>query len=51
MSIKVAVTALLLILPSSFAMACSNHSKQTQSCAVGTVWDADMQKCTTQITG
>ncbi|PCJ09388.1 MAG: adenylosuccinate lyase [Rhodobacteraceae bacterium] len=51
MSIKVIVTSLALTLPASVALACSQHSQQTQSCGVGTIWDAEVQKCTKQVSG
>ncbi len=51
MSIKVILTAIALILPAGVALACSQHSQQTQSCSVGTIWDAEEQKCTKQISG
>ncbi len=30
----------------SVALACSNHTNQTQSCAPGTIWDTETQGCT-----
>ncbi len=51
MSFKVILTAITLVLPASVAMACSQHSQQTQSCSVGAIWDAETQKCTKQISG
>jgi len=51
MSFKIIMTAIALTLPASFALACSKHGQQTQSCSVGTVWDAETQECTKQISG
>ncbi|MEX0279710.1 MAG: carbohydrate-binding module family 14 protein [Arenibacterium sp.] len=53
MTIKTAIVALTLTcLPvASFAMGCFDHKVQTQSCAAGTVWDADSRTCVKQVTG
>lgn len=51
MSIKIFVIAIVMSLPASVAMACQQHNQQTQSCAVGTVWDDEAQQCTKQVTG
>jgi len=51
MSIKVILTTITLILPTGAALACSQHSQQTQSCSAGTIWDAEAQKCTKQVSG
>lgn len=37
--------AVALSCSASVALACSGHSKQTQSCAPGTYWDAEAQTC------
>jgi hypothetical protein len=44
-----AALALTLLPAVSFAMGCSGKSHQTQSCGVGTVWDADTQTCVKQV--
>lgn len=42
----IACAAVLSVLPVlAFAMGCSHGTEQTQSCAPGTVWDADAQSC------
>lgn len=46
----VATLALTLIPTVSFAM-CSDSQHQAQSCAAGTVWDADKATCTEQVSG
>ena len=51
MSFKVVVVAFVLALPASLSLACSQHSQQSQSCAVGSLWDNDVQKCTKQVSG
>ncbi|WP_170428136.1 chitin-binding domain-containing protein [Ruegeria arenilitoris] len=43
--IRTLICALALGSSASVALACSGHSKQTQSCALGTYWDAETQTC------
>ncbi|CAD0185224.1 hypothetical protein RUESEDTHA_02110 [Ruegeria sp. THAF57] len=43
--IRIVLCALALSCTTSAALACSGHSKQTQSCAPGTYWDADSHSC------
>lgn len=43
--IRTLICALALGCSASVALACSGHSKQTQSCAPGSVWDAETQTC------
>ncbi|MFY2824752.1 chitin-binding domain-containing protein [Ruegeria sp. MALMAid1280] len=43
--IRTLLCALALACSASVAVACSGHSKQTQSCAPGTYWDAESQTC------
>ncbi|WP_157769920.1 chitin-binding domain-containing protein [Ruegeria profundi] len=43
--IRITICALALTISASAALACSGHSKQTQSCAPGTYWDAESQTC------
>ena len=44
------VAAALAVLPAmSFAMCSYGQQHQAQSCATGTVWDADSQKCVEQV--
>ncbi|MCB1313741.1 MAG: hypothetical protein KDK29_18505 [Sedimentitalea sp.] len=52
MTLKTTLSALALIaLPAiSFAM-CSERGHQAQSCAPGTVWDANTQSCVEQVSG
>lgn len=45
----VAAVALTLIPALSFAMGCSGRGHQAQSCAPGSVWDANAQGCVKQI--
>ncbi len=34
-----------LVMAASAGLACTGHSKQTQSCAQGTIWDTDTKTC------
>ncbi|MDA7963372.1 adenylosuccinate lyase [Ruegeria sp.] len=43
--IRTLICALALIYTASVGLACSGHSKQTQSCAEGTFWDSDTKSC------
>ena len=49
MSAKITVAAIVVLLSATAAFACSKKHQQTQSCGVGTVWDAKTQSCTKQI--
>lgn len=53
MTIKTALVAMTLCLSPAigFAAGCSDHKTQAQSCATGTVWDANLKSCVKQITG
>ncbi|KAE9631565.1 hypothetical protein [Parasedimentitalea maritima] len=51
MRFRIVFIAIVLTLPASIALACSQHSQQTQSCSAGTVWDSNAQKCTKQVSG
>lgn len=51
MSAKVSIAVVIVLMSASAAFACSKQHQQTQSCAVGTVWDAQTQTCTKQISG
>lgn len=53
MTIKTALAALALtFIPAfGFAMGCSDRSHQAQSCATGSVWDAESKSCVKQVTG
>ncbi|MGV6847626.1 MAG: hypothetical protein ACWA5A_04530 [Marinibacterium sp.] len=45
----VLAAAVLACLPAFASAFCGGHIKQqAQSCAAGTVWDADSQKCVAQ---
>ncbi|SLN14335.1 adenylosuccinate lyase [Ruegeria meonggei] len=44
--IRTLICALAFGCCASVALACSGHSKQTQSCAPGSSWDAESQSCT-----
>lgn len=43
--IRTLICALALGCSASVALACSGHTKQTQSCAPGTYWDAESHSC------
>ncbi|CUJ89446.1 hypothetical protein RUE5091_00873 [Ruegeria denitrificans] len=43
--IRTILCALTLTFSASVALACTGHSKQTQSCADGTYWDSETQTC------
>ncbi len=43
--IRTLICAFALSCSASVALACSAHSKQTQSCAEGTYWDSETQTC------
>lgn len=50
MTVKTALAALALTLVPVFAYAsCSARGHQAQSCAAGTVWDANQQTCIKQV--
>lgn len=50
MTIKTSLAALALTLIPAFAYAtCSARGHQAQSCAPGTVWDANAQTCIKQV--
>ncbi|WIY23612.1 carbohydrate-binding module family 14 protein [Parasedimentitalea psychrophila] len=51
MSTKFIVAAFVVLMSASTAIACSQHSQQVQSCGAGTVWNAETQSCTKQISG
>lgn len=51
MTLRILISAVALItIPAvSFAMGCSGRGHQAQSCAPGTVWDANTQNCVKQV--
>ncbi|WP_164860827.1 hypothetical protein [Parasedimentitalea marina] len=49
MSIKIAVATIVVLMSANVAFACSKQHQQTQSCGVGTVWDAESMTCTKQV--
>ncbi|MCB1365102.1 MAG: adenylosuccinate lyase [Rhodobacteraceae bacterium] len=50
MSFKTALCALVIALTTTAAYAsCSARGHQAQSCAAGTVWDANSQTCVEQV--
>ena len=51
MKIRTAIAALALgCLPAmGFAMGCSGHDRQVQSCAEGSVWDVELGTCVMQV--
>jgi hypothetical protein len=51
MSTKFIVAAIVVLISAGTAVACSKQHQQTQSCGVGTVWDAQTQSCTKQVSG
>lgn len=53
MTVKtVIVAAALSLLPvAGFAMGCSGKEHQAQSCAQGSIWDAEARQCVKQVTG
>lgn len=52
MTLKTTITALILgLAPAASFAFCSERNHQAQSCAQGTVWDAEAQQCIKQVTG
>jgi Chitin binding Peritrophin-A domain len=52
MTFKTMLIALALtVLPAVSYAACAGHSNLAQSCAPGSVWDAETATCTQQATG
>ncbi len=44
--IRTVLCSIALVCFASASLACTGHSKQTQSCADGAVWDQESQSCT-----
>lgn len=43
--IRTVLCSIALVCMASASLACSGHSKQTQSCIEGTTWDQETQSC------
>ncbi len=43
--IRTLLCSAALVMTASVGLACNGHSKQTQSCAQGTIWDMETQTC------
>ncbi len=43
--LRTALCAIALICAGTAGFACNGNTKQTQSCAEGTIWDSESQSC------